>query len=386
MKKIMFVHPDLSGGGAEKALKNLLDSLDYDKYDVTLLLLHKQGVYLNQIHPRVKLKYIYNPTLIKNKFLNKIYCKIGMLGFERYPKILHFLFIRKKYNIEIAYLEGDATNFINNSTNKNSQKIAFVHTDVEKSYSDERKLREKNHYSNIDNIIGVSQQTTKSFINLFPQCSDKISTIYNIIDKKEILELSEKEYFQVDRPYIISIGRLVSSKRFDLLLKAHKMLLDEGIQHDLLILGAGPLEDSLKSQIKELGITDSVKMLGFKNNPYPYIKLSELYVMTSDFEGLGLVICEALVLGKAIISTKCSGPTELLSENETGILVNCGDIDGIKDGIKQVLTDSVLKSSLEAKSLLRGERFNSHEIINQFNLLIDTFHESENLITNLKRD
>ena len=369
MKKVLIVHPDLSGGGAGKVLVNVLNEIDYEKYKITLLLEHKSGVYIGDINKNVNIKYIHDPCRYRNTFLKKLYCKIMMILFEDMPRILHKLIVGNKYDIEIAFLEGESTKFISSSGNKKSIKIAWNHTDVSK-YSLERIRKEEQYYENIDNIILVSNNAKKSFDKTYPQYSHKSSVIYNLINESEIIEKSDEFLVEKDEYiYIVAVGRLIEEKRFDILLKAYKSLLSEGIKVKLLIVGSGKLEKKLKKLIVELQISDSVEMIGFTKNPYPYIKSADIFVSTSDFEGFSLVLCEAMILEKPIIATKSEGALEILDYGKYGMLVEKDNYNELKDCLKKVIVNNSLLNELKDKSRVRSKEFYKNNSINKINEL-----------------
>lgn len=187
-----------------------------------------------------------------------------------------------------------------------------------------------------------------------------------MIDKNDILrKASEDISFKVEGFSVIAIGRLVKEKRIDLLIKAVKLLLEEDIYVNLLILGAGEKELELRELIKKYNINDNVRMLGFIDNPYPYLKNADLFALSSDIEGLPLVLCEAMILGKAIVATNCTGPKELLNDGEFGIITNCNNEVDLKNAIKSVISSKALKNSLEEKSKMRSDIFNSNFVMKQ---------------------
>lgn len=371
MKKILIIQETLGGGGAERVLKNILDNLDYSKFKVDLLLIYNEGVYLEKINPNVNIKYIYKKLKYKNKILNKINFSIRKFIFKYFSKLLYKKYVIDSYDVEIAFLEGDCTRILSSSTNKISQKIAWIHIDLSK-YRRMSKSEEASCYSKFNKVICVSEDSKNSFIKLYPQFKDKAEVIYNLINIDEINDLSkEKIDYRFSYPTLIGVGRLVEQKRFDILIRAHKILIDEGIDNKLIILGEGPKHLELMNLIKELNLENSVDIIGFKSNPYPYIKNSTVFVMSSDFEGFSLVVAEAIVLGKAIVSTRCVGPCELLKNGENGILVECGDIYGLKEGIKNIILNEEYKRCLENKSLEQSKIFNKDLIMKRIEKILE---------------
>lgn len=370
MKNITIIQRTLDGGGAEKVLVNLLNNIDYKKYNVKLLLIYKQGIYLDSINENVSVRSIYNPKRFKLRIIQSIYCRFMMFLYRYFPKLLYIFFVGKDSDTEIAFLEGEATRFLNFSINKRSTKIAWVHCNINMYRED--KLKEfDNYYKYVDKIVCVSNDSKYNFDSAYPHYKDKSTVIYNLIDKNDIIKKSNQAIpYKFNHETTIAIGRLVEEKRFDLLIESHKLLIDEGIYHKLIILGTGPKEEELKKLIKKLNVENTVELLGFIKNPYPYIKNADILVLSSDFEGYPLVIAEALILGKPIVSTRCTGPTEMLDDGKYGILADCGDIFKLKEAIKCLLVDDELRNYYEQKSIERSRILNKENIMKDiYNIL-----------------
>lgn len=371
MKNILFIIPTLGGGGAEKVLIDILNNMNYKKYNVTLLLHCKSGVHLESVNSNVKIKNIYDPNKFKARYIHSIYYRIVMYLYNQFPKVLYSLLIRHKQDVEIAFLEGEAVKFLNNSNNENSKKIAWIHTDFN---TFDRKILKDNfkYYQCIDKVVCVSNDAKKSFQSVYPEYKDKATVIYNLIDKETIIKKANLSHDnKLSKNTILGIGRLVKEKRFDVLIKAHKLLLEDGINNELVIIGNGNEEENLKILIKELGIEDSVKLIGFKANPYPYIKQCDVFVLSSEVEGFSLVLCESIILGKAIVSTDCTGPREILNDGEFGLLSPKNDEINLKENIKKLILDEELKTYYGNKSIERSKIFNVEETMNQINQLIN---------------
>lgn len=365
MKNILIIQETLIGGGAEKVLVNLLNNIDYTKYNVDLLLLIKDGVHLENINKNVKIKAIFTPIKFKSKFLNRLQKRVFYKSLENLPRFIINFFLKDKYDYQIAFLEGLCTNILSKSNVKRGRKIAWVHIDLEK-YKKLPKEIENKCYKSMDKIICVSKDVKKVVDKLYPEVKEKTTVIYNLMDKKDIIiKSNEKINYKKNKPTIIGVGRLAPQKRFDLLINAHSELIKMGIDNKLLILGSGDLKDELESLIEKLNVKDSVEIREFVKNPYAYIKLSDILVMSSDFEGFSLVVGEAMILGKCIVSTKCAGPIELLNNGKAGQLVECGDLLGLVNAIKNILEDEDKKVFYEKMALKRSEIFDSENIMNQ---------------------
>lgn len=178
--------------------------------------------------------------------------------------------------------------------------------------------------------VAVSQGVKNDFIELFGS-KGRITTIYNPIDIEQIVNTAN-EYIpepELNGGYIVHVGKFKQQKRHDILLKAYAKA---NITEKLVLVGTGELLDEAKALVKNLGIENKVIFTGFKKNPYPYMKHAKFMVLSSDFEGLGLVILESLALGVPVISTDClSGPSEILP---TQSLTPVGDVDALANKLQ----------------------------------------------------
>ncbi len=351
MIKILFFIENLSGGGAEKVLQNLVNNMDKEKFDITVQTVWKEEPekYLNK---NIKYKYIY-PCYSK---LNNYKYRLSVLSKTIYP-----IHIKDNYDIEVAYLECGATKVISTSTNKKAKKIAWVHCDLSKKISNINEFKEKSisWYKKFDNVVCVSGDVEKSFKSIYGNEFDT-EVIYNVIDDYSIKEKANEtvdDYsFDEKTPIIVSVGRLSKEKRFDRLIEAHRLLLDDGISNNLLIIGEGDERENLEQTIISYGVQNTVTLAGFKSNPYSYIKKADLLVCSSDYEGFSSFVAEGLILGKAIVTTECNGMKELLGNSQYGIITEC-DSKALSEGIKKLLTDNSLKEEYERNAAKRAKSF-----------------------------
>jgi glycosyltransferase involved in cell wall biosynthesis len=163
------------------------------------------------------------------------------------------------------------------------------------------------------------------------------------------------------------VGRFVAQKRIDRLIQAFAAAVHRGLDANLILLGQGPLQHKLQRLADELGIKSRVFFAGFQPNPYPYIKAASALVMSSDYEGFGMVLLEAMALGTPVISTDCpSGPREILQDGRNGILTPVGDNEGMANAIVTLLREAALRRSYVNNGLERVEEFNPVRIVQQF--------------------
>ncbi|SFV67344.1 Alpha-1,4-N-acetylgalactosamine transferase PglJ [hydrothermal vent metagenome] len=188
-------------------------------------------------------------------------------------------------------------------------------------------------------LITVSKGLKKIIIEQIKAKPKSIQTIYEPFDFPHIAELAEEKNTAIPKePYLIHVGRFdLSSKRQDILLKAYKKA---NIQYPIVLLGDGEDKEKITAYIKELGLEGRIIMPGFSANPFPWIKQAKLFVFSSDFEGFGRVLVEALALKTPVVSTNCpTGPSEILTDTLSSYLVPIQDADMIADKMKEALLE-----------------------------------------------
>jgi glycosyltransferase involved in cell wall biosynthesis len=362
MKKILFLIHTLRGGGAEKALVDLVNSMNPHKFDITVMTVINSGKYIRELNPNITYKYIFKEfvdnSINNRKTMKSVISNIKLKLYYKYfwkvmsSKMIYKKYIKERYDVEVSFLEGITAKIISSSINKNSKKICWIHTDLTKNKKTKMFFKDKKQewecYSRFDKIICVSNNVKKCFLKEFSLDDYKKAIVrYNPIDIKTIKNKSTIDYKCVNRlirdnekeKVICSIGRLEKLKGYDNLLKAHKKLIDNGISNKLIILGEGSQHKVLQKYINDNNLKNSVKLVGFINNPYPYLKNSDIYVCSSHFEGLNISVCEAIVLGKPVIVTKDTGLEDIIgSNNEHGIIVN-SNVDGLYSGMKEMLNN-----------------------------------------------
>lgn len=356
MIKILFFIEVLKEGGAEKVLCNLVNNMDQNQFDITV-----QTVWLcdasNYLAPGIHYKSMYASPSRTNRIRYRVEAESGLA---------YRLHIRDDYDIECAYLEMGPTKVMAASTNSKAKKLAWVHCDLSKKVGDIEAFVKKSvgWYSAFDKVICVSENVRESFVELFGEKTDP-QVLYNTIDDREIRNKASFPCPERKRKMTaLAIGRLTEQKGFDRLLDAHAELLREGFDYDLWILGEGPQRELLERQIREYGMQDSVKLLGFSDNPYPFLRECDFYVCSSRYEGMSTTVIESLILGKPIVTTDCTGMRELLGDSDYGLIV--GDrTDALKRGIKTMLKDADKRAEYGRLALERGKDFTVEVLVSQ---------------------
>lgn len=352
MIKILFFIDSISGGGAEKVLRNLVNNMDQSKFEITVQTINDSVKADTLLKDGIRYKTI---NRFKNRVLNKLYQYWIRLCAEL--KILYSLYIKDDYDIEVAYLECGPTKIIASSTNKKAVKIAWVHCDLEKKegFADSIEKSRK-YYEKYDKIVCVSENVKQSFEQLFGPGMET-TVLYNVNDENEIIEMAQAQIDikrKKDVPLLEVIGRLSQEKGVDRLIRVCSRLKKERYSFELLILGEGEEREKLERIIEENDLSECVKLLGFISNPYPYMRMADILVCPSRYEGLSTVVTEGLILGKAIVTTQCSGMKELLGDSEYGIVTENSE-QGLYYGVKKLLDAPSTICDMSKRAKLKGK-------------------------------
>lgn len=343
-KKILIRIGSLRHGGAEKVLVTFLKNLPEDKYEIDLLLNLYSGKYLPEVPGWIKVLHLNKGEMITTNRLQDIPVKAFRVIYQKilmtFPSLLYqFISKGKKYDIEFAAIHGSRDEILN-SPLKSSKKLIWIHNDLKKTelynYTDE----EFQKFFGFDKIMVISEKIQQDFENLAKTEEDKnkIVRIYNPLDTEEIIAKSEVESWKSEdeSPVFISVGTVFPQKGFDRLLKVHRRLLDEGFNHKIQILGDGYDFENIKKLQQDLGVAETLTLFGFTDNPYPFIKNADFYILSSRYEGFPTVLFEAITLKKKIIATDVSGVREMLDDGKLGLIVDNSE-DGIYEGMKKAL-------------------------------------------------
>jgi len=345
-KKILIRIGSLRHGGAEKVLVTFLKNLPQEKYEVDLLLNLYSGKYLTEVPAWITVKYLNRGEMITTNRPQDIPVKAFRVLYQKllqlFPQLLYqFILKGKKYDVELAAIHGFRDEVLN-SPLKSSKNLIWIHNDLKKTEFKNYTEDEIRKFFGFDKILVISEKIRQDFMNVARTEAEisKIIRIYNPLDTAEILKkatLPVQNYtFEKKIPTFVAIGTVFPQKGFDRLLLVHRRLLDESFDHRILILGDGyDLENTKKLQ-KELQVTETSILLGFTDNPYPYLNQADYFILSSRYEGFPTVLFEAITLKKKIIATDVSGVREMLKEGELGLITENSE-DGIYAGMKQAL-------------------------------------------------
>jgi glycosyltransferase involved in cell wall biosynthesis len=369
MKKLLFLYGPLNSGGAERVLIDLLRNLDYNRYDVTLCLMVRQGVLLPEVPEQVTLLSLWENYSTYYKLAYRM-----SIWFSN-----HFMFkriLKKKltdtYDVEVSFLEGMPLK-LHALMETKAQKISWVHCDLyhfHYTINQFRNNEELGSYNKMNTIVCVSNDAQRAFEKRFPTCSAPTSVIYNPIDRKKIELMALEPVVKNTIFTIVCVGRLTPQKKMDRVIRLAARCKQEQIKVRFQIIGDGELKEELFALRKKLDVEDNVEFIGFIKNPFPYIKNADLLLLSSGYEGFGLVLCEAMVLGVPVVSTKTAGPIEIIDENRYGLLCDHDD-HSIYEAVKKMIYDEALRTHCKKVGRNRALDFSVENTVKQFDALIE---------------
>ena len=389
--KMLFVMPHMGLGGAARALVTLLNSLDYEKYEVDLLLYHGKGFNLkflpqevNIIGPIMEGNEYFKPlgvllkeqlkkkrfgTIIRRLYYTAIY-KMHLAS----NKYCNWCFFKKylpdcekEYDIAVGYLDGTPHYYVIDKVHA-QKKICWVHYDYSSGMYDTK--NDIVYLKQADAVATISPKCVVAINKRFPSLNN-VKLVYNLNSPKLIYKMAA-EPVEYDSPIpaktlkILSVGRLCEAKAYHLAIQASKILKEKGYDFNWNIIGNGELHDALQTQINELNVGDVIHLLGTKENPYPYIADADIVVQCSIYEGKSIALDEAKILAKPIVCTDYNSAHDQIEDGVTGVIVPvCAE--GIADGIEKIIKVPDLSFSLSENlkkiSFDQGEAWQQHEDI-----------------------
>jgi len=363
-KKIAFFIPSLNFGGIEANTIRLATAFSKVGYDVDLIVGRAEGDYVDRVPSEIN---------IVDFNRNKVYLTIPQL--IRYMKI-------SSPNVIIS--GGEAPNItliiakiltLGTKTKIIVSIRTHLSTELKNSKNINKKIMKylgKILYHFADKVVAVSKGVAEDASKIFGLKKESIEVIYNpIVDESINLNMNKPvpHPWLTDEkvPVLLGVGRLVPQKNFSLLIKAFSIV-RESESVKLIIIGEGPLRKDLEQEIIDLGLRGSIDLVGYQSNPYIYMKWSDVFILSSDWEGFGNVIVEAMACGLKIVSTDCnSGPSEILDNGKYGALVDTNNPKFLADAI---ITE--LKSKVDPQvNILRSKSFSVGNAMRQYKKLIE---------------
>lgn len=379
-KKILIVNDEMLVGGVARVLNNMLKDLSDLDVDIDILILHPHGEMLKDIPgnydilnstPFFEMCDIPVSDAITKQGLKVAIKRIYFFLLMKTGLIHHFIkrerkkILKKKYDVEIAYKEGFCTIFVADGDSK--KKVNWIHVDYEKSnYSKNHMSLVKDALKKIDVNVSPSKDALEAYKRVFNIDGD-FRVINNFIDEDLIKEKIKEEYHYPTHDFnIVTVGRLHYQKANLRMMEVCRRLNADNLKYDFYIVGDGEERKEVEAKIKEYEL-NNVHLIGYDSNPYKYIKNADMFLLPSKYEGVPTVVYEALSIGYIpIVSTKVSGITEQLGNNEYGIIIDNSE-DAIYEKLKEILNNhSILDVYKTKKKELTNNKIAKKEMIKLF--------------------
>lgn len=359
MTKILFFIPNLSVGGAEKVLVNLVNNMNKDKFDITVMTLFAGGVNEQFLKPNIKLKSCFKKTFKANSQILKMFS----------PKSLYKRFIKEHYDIVVSYLEGPTARIVSGCPDNDTKLVSWIHIQQETAnraaYSFRSFKEAKKCYNKYDNTVCVSEYVKNDFKRIFDY-KKNIDVLYNTNETADIIKLSNESLeVRINRNEIniCVVGKVSMRKGCDRVCSIQKKLREQGINTHIYFLGTGPDEAFVKNFANENKLSESITLLGYQTNPYKYIKNCDLFVCASLAEGFSTAATEALIVGTPVCTVDVSGMKEMLGENNEYGIVTENNEDALYEGIKTILKTPNMLEEYSNKALERGKIFSTEKTV-----------------------
>lgn len=362
MKTLVFLIQNFEGGGAERVVLNILNNIDYRLFKIKVLLLENRGVYLEKIKKNKNLEIITFKEKYKYRHLN---------FFINYIKVLFYLRRSKEKIIFSQMTPGKLLVFFKFMLK--NKKLIYRETLIPKGTLNDlniivrviHKLFYKFGIKKHDIIIVQSNDMRDKLLEMDENLKNKMLVINNFVDSEEIENSLEDgiidEKFDKDKINLISTGRLCRQKGYDLLIKTIGKLNCDNIR--LYVLGTGEEERNLKEIVNSLDLSKNVKLLGFKKNPYKYMKCADFFVSSSRVEGFPNAVLEACACGVPIIANNyLGGINEIIVPELNGEIIDITDEKAFKKALNKKYNAKEIKENIR-------KRFDKKVIIKQYERL-----------------
>lgn len=355
--KIAIVTKKMVMGGIEKSLITLITELQKLNAEITLYLEATGGELFDEIPEGTRVVDIFENkcnsvalinTLCKRRKLGKavyvvltyIYNKLGLDPVQSWKYTCKYLDIqREEYDYVFSYGAPIAFSMVFADCNlRATQKYTWIHNEIDNITLDAKKYSYL--FKPFDKMVCVSKEAERIFDTMFPEYAKHSMIFYNYLNREEILNRAGAP---IDCRYegtkIVTVGRMCYEKGQDIIPEIARRLNDDGYKFKWYCIGDGESLQSVKNKIEVFGLSEKIILLGNQNNPYPYLKIADIYCQPSRTEGFGITISEAKIFNLPIVATDFPGASEQLTDGETGLIVKF-DIDDIYYALKAIFDNT----------------------------------------------
>lgn len=398
MKRILFYTPFITvGGGVQKVTADYVKLLTERGYEVDLIVDFNMGKEeeIYKLPKNIQVQYIkskkvsyliyYFRTLgKKNKIFNSfLYSLMIFFDFYYYHTKVKKIVNDGKYDWTVSFyqfLPAYLTNI------KSSKHIIWLHGSIEHFFGGIKNIFKKSYEEKLnkyDYIVTIADEMREQLENFYPNLpKNKIKRIYNPFDFEEIYKkmddvnsLNDEEKELINDDFICTVGRLdEGQKDFMTLINAYEFLYKNNkIKEKLYIIGDGPSKNDLINVVKQKNLEQNILFLGKKLNPYIWMRKAKIFILSSKFEGFGLVLVEAMACETFVISSNCKvGPKEILYGGESGDLFKVGNVQELVNKIIYVLNNDEYRFQKIGKAKERIKEFDKEVVLKEIQNLLGT--------------
>ena len=370
MRKVCFVIPALTGGGAERVMLHILKNIDRTRFMPSLVVFEKKGEMLFDLPTDIDLS-VLKSRRSRYGLQYLIFIKFARLIRKKLPDVI----VSFMWYTNVVVVVGRALSGVQCPIAV-SERYGFGPSYEGRLVELLRRLAVRFLYPRAGMIITNSRKMGRQLKGMSNVADEKIVTIYNPVD---ICSMEEKAEEGGDHPWcgspvpvITAVGRLTTQKGFEYLIRAVRLLMSDGVECRLMIMGTGVEETNLRKLVADLNLTDRVVFLGFQKNPYKYLARATVFVLSSLYEGFPNALLEAQVLGVPCVATRCpTGPDEIITDGVNGLLVPPADDEALAGAIRRLLGDKELRDKFSEAGKKKAEQFRVEKIVKQYENLIE---------------
>jgi glycosyltransferase involved in cell wall biosynthesis len=356
--RLMVVRPTLGQGGADRVTITLLQHLDRDRFDSSLVLMRREGELLADVPDDVPIISLHASRLWN------AYVPLRRVLREYKPDIVFSTCSGANIPVALAHMLTPGSRRLVLS----ERNVLFHGGATPKRIT--LNILKAFLYRKADQITVVSDGVKNDLMAKLRISRDRIAVVHNPIDFEEISRKSAEPvshpWFSEEIPIILGVGRLVKEKDFKTLIQAFREIRSRQ-KARLVILGEGPLRRRLEHQVRKLALQEDVLLPGYDPNPFPYMARASVFVLSSSAEGLPNVLLQSMACGTPVVATRChSGPEEIITSGHDGLLVPVGDALAIAEAVQSILDSPELRAKLVTNATDSMRRFGAEEVMNRY--------------------
>lgn len=356
--KLFLLIPSLGMGGAENITVNIARFIDREKYKVKIIVLSGENSSTDKYRSmleenRIEIIFLNKKSGFDSAILKKLY----VLFRQERPDIIHTHLYACVYSLIPAFLCGIKKKFhtVHNMADK---ELPQIHQKV---------MKVAYKFGGVV-PIAINESVQKSIMSCYSLAEGKVPIVKNGVDISKFYRIEKKNY---DVIQLINVGRFFEQKNHALLIACFEILVREFPNLNLTLIGEGELKNEIQEKVQEKGLKKNVHFTGNVSNVEDYLANADIYVMSSDYEGLPLSVIEGMAAGLAIVSTRAGGVVDLVQNGKNGFLTNVGDKDQLVHAVSVLLKDKTLLKQMQEASIKLASEYSVENMVKEYQKLYE---------------